>query len=132
VPRRRLATLAQSLLQTEGWPLDAEVDLWLCSDDEIQALNREYRKQDKATDVLSFPQYEPGERPVAGLPAHLGDVVISVDTSQKQAQERGVSLGSEITWLFLHSVLHLIGYDDDTEEGLQRMIAKATTLISKM
>lgn len=104
------------------------MDLWLCTDDEIQTLNRDYRKLDKPTDVLSFPQYEPGERPAPGMPVHLGDVVISVDTAQRQADERGQSLGAEITWLFLHSVLHLIGYDDDTEEGLELMIAKATTL----
>ena len=65
------------------------------------------------------------------MPAHLGDVVISVDTAHRQAQERGVSLGKEIMWLFLHSVLHLIGYDDDTEEGLELMIEIATTLFTK-
>ncbi|HEY3413060.1 MAG TPA: rRNA maturation RNase YbeY [Armatimonadota bacterium] len=128
LPRRRLTALTANLLRTEGWPDEAEVDLWLCTDDEIQTLNRDYRKLDKPTDVLSFPQYEPGERPAPGMPVHLGDVVISVDTAQRQADERGQSLGAEITWLFLHSVLHLIGYDDDTEEGLELMIAKATTL----
>ena len=129
LPRQRLAALTGNLLHAEGWPADTEIDLWLCSDDEIQALNLEYRKQDQPTDVLSFPQYNPGERPIAGMPVHLGDVVISVDTAQRQAQERGASLGNEIMWLFLHSVLHLIGYDDDTEEELELMIGLATALL---
>lgn len=128
LPRRRLTDLTANLLRTEGWPEDAEVDLWLCTNEEIRSLNRDYRQQDKPTDVLSFPQYGPGERPAPGMPVHLGDVVISVDTAKRQAEERRVSLGAEITWLFLHSVLHLIGYDDDTEEGLERMIAKATAI----
>jgi probable rRNA maturation factor len=104
------------------------VDIWLCSDDEIRELNLRFRKQNEPTDVLSFPQYEPGQRPIPGMPAALGDVVISIDTATRQAQSRGVSLGREIEWLFLHSVLHLIGYDDDTDDGLSVMIAKASAL----
>jgi probable rRNA maturation factor len=125
-----MRNLGEALLKTEGWPADAEVDLWLCSDAEIRELNRSYRKQNKPTDVLSFPQYAPGERPTPGLPVALGDVVISVDTATRQAHARGVSLEAEIVWLFVHSLLHLIGYDDDTEEGLERMIAKATSVTS--
>jgi probable rRNA maturation factor len=104
----------------------------MCTDEEIQGLNREHRGLDRPTDVLSFPQYEPGERPVAGLPAALGDVVISVDTAARQAAERGASLSAETAWLFAHSVLHLLGYDDDTEEGLATMIAKAKAALAAM
>lgn len=125
-----MQTLGETLLKTEGWPTNAEVDLWLCSDDEIRELNLSYRKQNKPTDVLSFPQYASGERPVPGLPVALGDVVISVDTAARQARDRGISLGAEIVWLFVHSLLHLIGYDDDTDEGLERMIAKAMAVTS--
>lgn len=106
------------------------MDLWLCSDDEIRVLNRQHRAQDKPTDVLSFPQFHPGERPAPGLPVLLGDVVISADTAARQAAARGVSLGEEITWLWLHSLLHLMGYDDDTESGLEEMISKAQTLLA--
>lgn len=114
---------------SEGWPTSVEVDLWLCSDGEIRRLNASYRDQDRPTDVLSFPQLQPGERPAPGLPAVLGDIVISVDTAQKQAEAWQASLGSEITWLFLHSLLHLLGYDDDTEMGLQTMVDKAAALM---
>ena len=125
VPLQKLTALGERLLVSEGWPADVEVDLWLCSDAEIHALNRQYRAKDQPTDVLSFPQYAPGDKPQPGLPLHLGDVVISVDTATRQARERGVSPGYEITWLWLHSLLHLIGYDDDSDEALETMVSKA-------
>jgi probable rRNA maturation factor len=100
-------------------------------DAEIQDLNRRYREKDRPTDVLSFPQYPAGERPLEGAPVHIGDVVISVETARRQAEERGVSLGREIVWLWLHGLLHLIGYDDDTEEGLQKMIRRAEDVLAQ-
>jgi probable rRNA maturation factor len=129
IPRRRLAALGDALLRSEGWPVDAEVDLWFCTDDEIHDLNRRYRHKDRPTDVLSFPQYAPGERPAPGAPVHLGDVVISVDTAARQAADRGISLSTEIIWLWLHSLLHLIGYDDDTTEGYTEMVRKAEDIL---
>jgi probable rRNA maturation factor len=87
-----------------------------CDDTFIQGLNREYRGQDKPTDVLSFAQ-----EPVPGGPELLGDVVISVDTARRQAQEQGHSLSREVEWLLCHGMLHLLGYDDETEEGLEQM-----------
>lgn len=128
-PRRRMQTLGEALLQAEGWPADAEVDVWFCSDAEIHALNRDYRDKDRPTDVLSFPQYAPGERPAPGLPVHLGDVVISVDTVDRQAAERGTTATAETLWLFLHSLLHLMGYDDDTDAGAARMDARANAVL---
>jgi probable rRNA maturation factor len=129
-PRSRLAALGDRLLRAEGWPDDAEADLWLCTDEEIRDLNRRYRHKDRPTDVLSFPQYAAGERPTPGLPAHLGDVVISLDTAARQAAERGVSLSAEVVWLWLHSLLHLIGYDDDTQKDLDLMVRKASDILA--
>ena len=123
--------LGSLLLQSEGWPADAELDFWLCSDDEIADLNREHRGKPGPTDVLSFPQFEPGERPTPGLPVALGDVVISAETAARQAEERGVSFETEIAWLFTHATLHLLGYDDDTEEGLRDMIARAENALAQ-
>lgn len=105
------------------------MDLWLCTDREIRELNRRYRGRDETTDVLSFPQYAPGERPLPGLPVALGDVVISVDTAARQAAARRVSAATEIIWLFLHSLLHLVGYDDDTHDRLAVMVAKAEAVL---
>jgi probable rRNA maturation factor len=130
LPRQRLLALGEKLLRSEGWPADVcEVDLWLCTDAEIRELNRQYRGRDEATDVLSFPQYAPGERPTPGLPVALGDIVISVDTATRQATARGASAATEIVWLFLHSLLHLLGYDDDTHDRLAVMVAKAEAVL---
>lgn len=128
-PQQRMQALGEALLLAEGWPVDAEVDVWFCSDEEIQALNRDHRAKDRPTDVLSFPQYAPGERPNPALPVALGDVVMSVDTVAHQAAERDATVGSEIVWLWLHSLLHLIGYDDDTDDGAAEMDARARAIL---
>lgn len=73
--------------------------------------NREYRSKDKTTDVLSFPGTETPEGP------HLGDVAISVPQAERQAAERGHSLGRELRLLVLHGLLHCLGHDHETDRG---------------
>ncbi len=106
-----------ALVHTEGADPAAEVSLVFCEDPFIHQLNRDYRGYDKPTDVLSFPQE--GEQ---GL---LGDVVISVPTCQRQARLRGHRAATEIEWMFLHGCLHLLGYDDETEDEAEEMSARA-------
>jgi rRNA maturation RNase YbeY len=96
-----------------------EIHLVLTDDARIRILNREYRKKDKATDVLSFPQFDPREisgrtrkRAVAPSP-YLGDLVISSETTLKQAKEFGVTKRAELMRLLVHGVLHLCGYDHE-------------------
>lgn len=81
-------------------------------DSEIRQLNCNYRNKDKATDVLSFSQIEKLE-PGDPTPKSLGDIVISVDTAQKQAEAIGHPFPSEINRLLVHGVLHLFGYDHE-------------------
>jgi probable rRNA maturation factor len=81
----------------------------IASDQELQRLNREFRKQDYATDVLSFPS-----RQTLGF---LGDIAISFPHAQRQAAEYGHSVGQEIEILMLHGVLHLLGMDHETDRG---------------
>ena len=103
---------------------DAELSVRLCADDAIHALNRVWRGKDKPTDVLSFSQ---GARPGAGR-VHAGDLVISLPTAARQAEERGHPLAFEVRVLVVHGVCHLIGHDheDDAEaevmEALERQI----------
>jgi len=78
------------------------------SDKKIKELNRQFRGVDKATDVLSFP---------AGENINLGDVAVSVDTAAVQAKENGLSFNDEIAQLILHGLLHLCGYDHETDNG---------------
>lgn len=92
-----------------------EVTVLLTTDRTIRDLNRRFRGKDKATDVLSFPasrlqNTKPAER-VAG------DVAISVETARKQAVEQGHALGVELRVLMLHGLLHLAGYDHETDAG---------------
>ncbi|KAF0934205.1 hypothetical protein E2562_023460 [Oryza meyeriana var. granulata] len=87
-----------------------EVSLLLCDDDFIQKLNKEWRDEDHATDVLSMSQHIPG----LGIPIlQLGDIVISIETAQRQAEERGHTLLDEIRILMVHGLLHLLGFDHE-------------------
>jgi len=110
---------ALRLLKAAGFG-KCELSLTLTSDENIRMLNREYRKKDRATDVLSFSQIE--ERgssppdPLAiqnnpGMP--LGDVVISIDTALAQARTYGVSPHERLRTLLIHGFLHLLGYDHE-------------------
>lgn len=80
-------------------------------------LNRDWRKKDKATDVLSFPQQEDFHA-VKGQKGQwqLGDVVISLERAQAQAKEKDVSLRQELSLLLVHGILHLLGFDHETNE----------------
>jgi probable rRNA maturation factor len=90
-----------------------DIELILTDDEEIKKLNKEYRNKDKPTDVLSFPLEE-----MPGMP--LGSIVISIDTAKKGAQEHGHSVEDEIKLLFIHGLLHLLGYDHETDNGEMR------------
>src|SRR5690606_37624801 len=94
----------------------------------IHELNRDYRKRDKPTDVLSFAMQE-GEGGDL-QPDLLGDVVISVDTARSQAAERGWAIASEIRFLLTHGLLHLLGYDHRTRDEERRMLAMGDALMA--
>ena len=90
-----------------------DVELVFVNDDEMRKINREHRGIDKATDVLSFPY----EQVSGGL---MGSVVISTDTANRVAGELGHSIECEIALLFLHGVLHILGYDHEIDDGQMR------------
>lgn len=101
-----------------------ELSLVFCDDAFIHELNREYRGYDKPTDVLSFPQDDE-----SGV---LGDLVISIPTATRQAAGNGHPARTEIEWLFLHGLLHLLGYDDDTDEQAELMNERARLALAKL
>jgi probable rRNA maturation factor len=94
-------------------------------DARVRRLNRDYRKKDQNTDVLSFPAEGPPERghhgrswgPPSGGSPFLGDVVIAVGVARRQALEAGHSLQTELRILALHGLLHLLGYDHEHDDG---------------
>lgn len=99
-------------------PADASATLVLVGDRRIHALNREFRGYDKPTDVLSFPcrpDDTEGE-------SYLGDIVISVETARRQAVAHRVGLVRELQVLALHGLLHLLGYDHETDHGEMRRL----------
>jgi probable rRNA maturation factor len=99
-----------------------ETSVAIVGDAAIRGLNRTYRAKDVATDVLSFAG--DAAAPAIGLPPSrfLGDIVISLDTARRQARRAGHELRDEITLLAVHGTLHLVGHDDETEAGNERML----------
>ena len=112
-------------LEFEKFGNSAEVDVTLVDDEEIREINNEQRKIDSSTDVLSFPLGENGKydaNPKTGA-LMLGDIVISVETALKQADLYGHGLESEIAFLTVHSMLHLLGYDH-VNGGMEQAIMR--------
>lgn len=106
----------QATLVSEKFTQDAEVSVSFVSNEEIRRLNKLYRSKDSVTDVLSFPLGEDGVYDInkeTGS-ALLGDVVISLETAMRQANNFGHSLEREVGFLTVHSMLHLLGYDHET------------------
>ena len=108
-------------LDTEAWTTFAEkaldaigkqgysATIAFVSDKNIRKLNQQFRRIDKATDVLSFPDDE--------AETNLGDIAISVETAAAQAKDNGLTFENEIAQLILHGLLHLSGYDHETDNG---------------
>ena len=106
---------------------DCELSLLLTDDAEIQALNKAYRDLDKATDVLSFPQDEDAVNESGDT--LLGDVVISVETAARQAEEHHLSFNEELVLLAIHGILHLLGYDHERSPQDARIMQDKTQLV---
>ncbi|WP_323589748.1 rRNA maturation RNase YbeY [Aliarcobacter butzleri] len=101
-----------------------DIELIVVKNDEIQELNKEYRNIDKPTDVLSFPMnFEVIDMPL------LGSIVISIDFVQEKAKEFKHSFNEEFTLLFIHGLLHLLGFDHEIDNGEHRL--KEEELIEK-
>jgi probable rRNA maturation factor len=132
---------------------DTEVSLLLTGDQEIQALNHQYRHQNRPTDVLAFAALE-SEIPTFtsatpdeytkytdeytdhyeyseyAEPTYLGDIVISVDTALAQAQTQNHSISYELIWLAAHGFLHLLGWDHPDDQALEAMLHQQDMLLA--
>lgn len=112
-------------LTEEKFPYNAEIEVILTDDENIRELNRKFRNIDSSTDVLSFPLGSDGEydeNPETGMKM-LGDIVISVEHAYAQAELYGHGIEREISFLAVHSMLHLLGYDhvdSKLEESIMR------------
>ena len=117
----RVKRNAKKLLQAEGCGENIEVSVVLTDDARIQNLNLQYLNKDCPTDVLAFSQDEDEELLIEGESRLLGDVIVSVDTAARQAEERGKPLVDELDLLVAHGILHLLGYDDATTLEREQM-----------
>lgn len=125
-----LRRVISAALAAEGVDLPCEINVLLTDDEGIHQVNREMRQVDRPTDVLSFPMFDlkPGETPEAGdedpesglVP--LGDMCISLERAAAQAGEFGHSVERELSYLTVHSVLHLLGYDHMDEGPMKRQM----------
>lgn len=121
-----------------------EISLNMVSREEIRRINSEYRGIDKETDVLSFPQYNDAEEiaeEILGIKDKsnlenqillLGDVVICYEVAVSQSQEYGNSIEREIIYLFVHSMLHLFGYDHMEEDEKREMRIREESVMEKL
>lgn len=118
-----------SLLAVEGQDRNVEVSVVFSDDFFIHDLNFRFRGKDKPTDVLSFPQDGPA---FPGETRVLGDVVLSIPTATRQAESGCRTLELELEWLFLHGILHLLGYDDSTDAEAEEMNRRARRALANM
>lgn len=120
-------------LQKENIENEVEVSVKFVTNEEIEQLNQQYRNQSSPTDVLSFPIYTKVELLDIDetVPISLGDIVISTEKAAEQASEYNHSLFREYSFLAIHGLLHLLGYDHETEEDEQVMFAKQHSLLKE-
>jgi probable rRNA maturation factor len=129
----RVLTAAAEFIAAEGQPFPAmptELSLVFTSDEDIRAMNAEWRKQDKPTNVLSFPAYPivPGDTPGP----MLGDIIIARETVEREAVDLGKSFDDHLTHLMVHGFLHLFGYDHMEDEEAEEMEGLETRILASL
>ena len=121
--------LAAFVLAHEEVDDSAELSVAIVSIEEMANLNERYRGKDGPTDVLSFSIDEPVAVP-GGEPITLGDVIIAPDVALAQASEYGTTVEAELDLLLVHGILHLLGYDHETDEQAAVMQARERVLLA--
>lgn len=128
-------------VKKEGFPYPCEASVTLTDNETIQDLNREHRSIDKPTDVLSFPlieyingepQIQPGDIEPDSGQVFLGDIIISVEKAFEQAQSYAHSVDRELSFLAVHGILHLLGYDHETEDDEKLMFSIQEEVLNEM
>jgi probable rRNA maturation factor len=110
------------------------VSVLLCNDEDMRAMNRVYRGIDKATNVLSFPAKDDLQRP-HDMPAEeitIGDIAIAAETVIHEARTAGIAVGDHLLHLFIHGVLHLLGYSHEKDNLAAKMERLEIDLLAQM
>lgn len=133
VVKQEIRKWAVATLRAEGLTQVPDMAVVVTDNDSIQALNRDFRGMDEPTDVLAFGEEKPGPFVLApGEPMYLGDVVISLERAEAQAQERDVAVEDELRLLLVHGILHLLGYDHATEDDHRQMWARQDAILQAL
>jgi len=106
-PKRDIVTFARRVLRHLDVVTD-DLAIAFVDDVAMRKLNKDFRRKDKTTDVLTFPGDDP---------SHLGDIVISLEQARRQAADEKHSLATEVQYLIVHGILHSLGYDHETDNG---------------
>ena len=134
--KRLVRRAVTETLAYEGFRNSCQVSVTFVDNEGIRELNRDYRGIDRETDVLSFPltDFEGGNEPLADEPLlSLGDIVLSLEKTEAQAQEFGHSFEREAAFLCVHSMLHLLGYDHvNSEEEDAEMRRRQREILARM
>lgn len=123
-PRKLIENIFSYVLKKEKKRACCVIDVAFTNNKQIQMLNKKYRRKNKPTDVLSF--YMMDDTPLQGERRSplLGEIIISVPYARRQAKQRKNTLAREIIFLLIHGLLHLLGYDDETQKAYEIMMKK--------
>ncbi|MEQ8709532.1 MAG: rRNA maturation RNase YbeY [Rhodospirillales bacterium] len=131
-PESLCQTAARAALAAAGRDDEVEVSILLTSDAQVQQLNRDYRHQDKPTNVLSFATDDDDRRIPQGEALPLGDIVVAFGTVRREAESAGISLTDHTSHMIVHGTLHLLHYDHEIEEEAVEMEALETAILAQM
>lgn len=134
-----LRALAKAVLENEDMPSSTEVGIMLVTDEDMAAHNHRFLGRDGPTDVLALPLAPPGvehrenaARTGAGIPYALGDVIIAPGYVRSQAQRLGTAYEDEIALMVAHGLLHLIGYDHESDPEAEHMESRERHLLASI
>jgi len=134
--RARLARIARAVMKAEGCEPGTELSVAIGDDAWIADLSRRYKRRNRPTDVLAFPQDTgpPEANPVPGGERGriIGDVAISAESAARQARQAGHSFAEEMALLVTHGILHLTGWRDNTAVQRRRMMRRARELLERI
>ena len=127
ISKKKILQTASAILNALGYP-DAELSILIVDDQQIAQLNHQYLNREGPTNVIAFPM---NQGPFSDIvPSLLGDVVISADTTHREAQSAGIGLQDRFDQLLIHGTLHLLGYDHEgTVDEARKMEEKANELL---
>ena len=127
----RVAAIAESVSGRLG-EAAGTVALVLADDDLVRDLNRRFRGKDSATNVLSFPDDDGFPSGNSQADTHLGDVILAIETLSREAKRDEKSIDDHFTHLVVHGILHLIGYDHETDEDAEEMESLETAILDDL